>query len=299
MLALIGSASAFVFQTGLLAILAWLVGWAAGFFFSAHTVWLLEMATLTMIPAGILCLYVFWEWQEQERRRQRVAKTSLESEERRKQVESQRQGQQKRIEERHLKRLNQLSKQIDMLRQSIAPREIVLETRQDRDTGRSDLNLRDALVHAIDCSLDRNLARYRLIRYLSGDDPELGELLCGRAYPDLSIPTTGLRNQVAAIERSISRLAKPPEGEERGFFDEIANLPDLVGYDQVSELWDRISDAIRRQRKWEQELQAVEVDDDTGPPYYNEALRRLYRIKNALRVALISRSQHQGLLEVS
>jgi hypothetical protein len=106
MLALIGSVSAFVFQTGLLAILAWLVGWAAGFFFSAHTVWLLEMATLTMIPAGILCLYVFWEWQEQERRRQRVAKTSLESEERRKQVESQRQGQQKRIEERHLKRLN-------------------------------------------------------------------------------------------------------------------------------------------------------------------------------------------------
>ena len=129
------------------------------------------MATLTMIPAGILCLYVFREWQEQERRRQRLAKTTLESEERRKQVESQRQGQQKRVEERHLKRLNQLSKQIDMLRQSIAPREIVLETRQDRDTGRSDLNLRDALVHAIDCSLDRNLARYRLIRYLSGDDP--------------------------------------------------------------------------------------------------------------------------------
>ena len=277
MLAFIGWVSFFVFQTGLLAILGWLVGWLAGFVFSAHMVWLFELAALTMGPASVLVVLLDGHWRDRKRARARERKREErdKSEERRR-----RDGREERlkrawqkIERRYTERLNQLSQQLDKMRQDMTP-----------NIGRS---------------IEQGLDRFKLIRYVGGDDPELTELLCGVGYPRLGIPATELRNQVAAIERSISPVAKPPEGEERSFLDEIAGLPDVVSYGDVCGLWDRLCDAIRRERKFEQELEAVEVDDDTGPPYYNEVLRRLYRIKNALRIALISRSQHLGLLEVS
>ena len=94
---------------------------------------------------------------------------------------------------------------------------------------------------------------------------------------------------ILAADRFIGEITQEPVNDERDAYHQSRALADLARW--INQL--AIDELV------EQELEAVEIDDDTGPPYYNEALRRLYRIKNALRIALISRSQHQGLLEVS